>query len=167
MSGVTPNLNLSKPTTVQQFSLALINSNYDKIDAANVSITRQNSTHNDGDTDFTGSIFTRIRSGSVGIIVAQFRGVLKTGYTFNCPSNTSALALFNVAIIPTSMRPLNNSTQMNGGGVISGSGRGDNLHCAISTNQLAVRSAGAAFSAVGDGAIALQWAVVYAWNGVV
>lgn len=166
MSTVTPNINLTKPASIEQFSLALLNANSDKIDANAFKILSKNSTFNASNANFTSSVFTRIWSGTKGIVIAQISGSFANGYSVDVPANTASPVNFNASIFPTDMRPKTQVGIVNGA-VFSNEARGDNLQIFVASDGImGIRSQGAGFTRASSGSLRLAWQTVYEWNGV-
>lgn len=165
MSTVTPNINLTKPASIEQFSLALLNGNSDKIDANAFKIVTKNSTFNASNSNFTSSLFTRIWSGTKGIVIAQINGAFASGYSVVVPANTAEAIFYNADIVPADMRP-KQQVGIITGAVFSNEARGDNLQILLATDgRMGIRSQGAGFTRSSGGALRLSWQTVYEWDG--
>lgn len=165
MSTVTPNINLTKPAAIEQYSLALFNGNMDKIDTNAFKILSKNSTYNASNADFTSTVFTRIWSGTKGIVVAQIFGKLLNGYSVDVPANTATPIYYNDQIVPIDMRPKAQVGVVTGG-VFSNESRGDNLQVLMSTlGAIGIRSQGAGFTRSSSGSLVFKWQTIYEWDG--
>lgn len=161
MSTVTPNLGLVKPTTLEQYALSVLNNNMDILDAAAIHIDTVNSSADWTNFDFRQSVFTRIRVGNTGIIVAHILAIVDTATAL--PINTATGANYgNVA--PVGYRP-KNLFQGYFPAIQSGAGRGDEVQAAIATNgDWLVRSNTGSALTPTVGAVVRQ-VIVYEWDG--
>lgn len=162
MSTVTPLLNLVKPASPEQFSLATYTNNLDIVDnwlsSKGLIVEKFQSTV----AGSTNSNFTRIRNATQGIIVA--RVIIDMGATV-LPANTASNQLLVSGAVPASCRPKWTLFQLPC--IITGTARGDNCQAtiAVGSGDVSARSAGTSFTALSGSSLALLTA--YEWDGTV
>lgn len=160
MSTVTPLLNLVKPINVEQFSLALYNSNLDIIDSKSVIIESANSSYNAAGWDLTNCRFTRMRVGLVGIIIAELVVTLNTPVF---PANTAAPTTMANAV-PVGYAPIAGPSLPLQSINTANNGTGSALQAGWKSDKsFNIRSAGAGFTGVAGSTI--YWSTAYKWDG--
>ena len=162
MSTVTPVLNLVKPTTLEQYSLSVMNNNMDLIDAAAMRVDEANSTISGSQWSFLGCRFTRVRTGLKGIVIAEM--VVTFIAALAIPSNTAATS--NVAnVIPAGYRPQGKTSIPVESALTSNAGVGQHVGIALeSDGNFGIRSAGAAFTSTTNSQF--YFSTAYRWDGV-
>lgn len=161
MSTVTPLLNLVKPATPEQFSLATYNTNLDLIDAKAVLYNIADATINGTNYDFRDATFTRLRTGAnSGIVVCEM--VIKFKTAIAIPANNATTLLLSAAVAPAGFRPPYNLGLVPA--VISAAGASGALEVAMNIGgDVSVRSFGAGFTTTVGSQAEVCW--VYRWDG--
>jgi len=161
MSTVTPLLNLVKPTTAEQFSLATYNNNLDLIDAKAAQYSEAQGTINGTNYDFRQSTFTRIRLGATqGIVVTELIIIFKTAVSI--PANNAASLLLSAAVCPPGYRPNQNIGLLPS--AVSAAGASGGLEVSMnSSGDVNIRSFGAGFTTTVNSQT--EALMVYRWDG--
>ncbi len=160
MSTVTPNLGLVKPTTLEQYALSILNNNSDIIDASAVLIDTAASTANWTNFSFLGSVFTRVRIGTKGVVIAHVLALVDTAHAL--PINTAAGANYG-AVIPAGYRPKIRQSYFTS--IQHDATHGDAVQTSLETNgDWVVRSNGGSALTV-TFAATIHCYCVYEWDG--
>lgn len=142
------------------FDLDLLNGNFQKINDLLPIISRASSALNSSQWDFTPSRFTKISVAGVGIVIADFHGVLKTGENTTIPANFNSANSIS-GVIPVGYTP-RATVGLQQGPVFSGEGRGDNLQGGVQSTSLLLRSDGASFNRASNGNVIVSWNTAWA-----
>lgn len=161
MSTVTPKLGLVKPAGLEQFSRATYNNNLDIIDAAAMQVDYGSSSVSNGTWDFTACRFTRVRTGTRGIVVVE---LILTLTAVVVPSNTAAV-LSVASVIPAGYMPLSATSIPVLSALTSNAGVGQSVGITLkSDGSFGIRSQAAGFTATAGSQIYSQH--LYRWDGV-
>lgn len=161
MADISVPLGLEMPVGGELHSRAMLNRNSQRVNDAITLIDYTSCAYKDTNWDGTICKFTRVRVGSVGIVIADIVFSLKA---VALPVNTAApieLAGFIPAGfngVPGASLPMETTTTAN-----SGQGTPVNVGLRFSDKTFLVRSAGAAFTTVAGSTI--TWHCAYRWDG--
>jgi hypothetical protein len=152
---------LVKPTTLEQFALSTLNNNMDLIDAAAMKVDYAVGNVVDANWNFSASRWTRVRTGTRGIVVVE---TILTLAALAIPANTAAP--LNVAgAIPSGYMPLGATSIPVVGALTSNAGVGQSIGIQYkSDGSFGIRSQAAGFTATAGSNIYAQ--CVYRWDGV-
>jgi hypothetical protein len=152
---------LEDPIGGEAHSRAMLSRNWGRLNDAMMQVDYGTSSISNGTWDFTACRFTRVRTGTRGIIVVELYLTLTAVVV---PSNTSAL-LSVAGVIPVGYRPLGATSIPVLSALTSNAGVGQQVGVALkSDGSFGIRSQGAGFTATAGSQIYSQH--VYRWDGV-